>query len=77
MEKKIMLPSLFVLTTFLVGLIPKTSKAGSVKTSYNPKNDSVVYNVDFDFLLTVQYDKNTGKCYLLNQFNKSIYKYII
>ena len=28
-------------------------------------------NVDFDFMLTVQYDKNTGKCYLLNQFNST------
>ena len=28
-------------------------------------------NVNFDFMLTVQYDKNTGKCYLLNQFNNT------
>lgn len=28
-------------------------------------------NVNFDFMLTVQYDKSTGKCYLLNQFNNT------
>ncbi len=28
-------------------------------------------NVNFDFMLTVQFDKNTNKCYLLNQFNNT------
>ncbi len=48
MKKKIILPSLFVLSSFLVGLMPKTSKAGSITSSPNPKIDSVSYNMNFD-----------------------------
>lgn len=44
MSKKIMLPSLFVLNFFLVGMAPKTSKAGTVKTN----TDSVSYNIKPD-----------------------------
>ena len=28
-------------------------------------------DVDFDFMLTIQYNKSTNKCYLLNQFNNT------
>jgi len=48
MKKKIVLPSLFVLISFLVGLTPKTSKAGSIKTPYKVKIDSVPYKLNFD-----------------------------
>lgn len=51
MKKKIVLPSLFVLSSFLVGLMPKTSKAGSVNFVPMPTN-SVSYklNVDTSYL---------------------------
>jgi hypothetical protein len=48
MKRKIVLPSVFVLVPFLVGLTPKTSKAELVKTSYNQKKDSVSYNIELD-----------------------------
>jgi len=49
MKNKIVLPSLFVLSSFLVGLTPKTSKAGSIDTShFYPTNDSVFYNMNLD-----------------------------
>lgn len=48
MKKKIVLPSLFVLIPFLVGLMPKTSKAGSVKAPYATRIDSVSYKLNFD-----------------------------
>lgn len=47
MKKKIVLPSLFVLNAFLVGLTPKTSKAGSVQT-YNPNTDSFSCALNID-----------------------------
>ena len=51
MKKKIVWPSLFVLNAFLVGMMPKTSKAGSVNCM--PNIDSVSYSmaVDSDYLL--------------------------
>lgn len=48
MKRKIVLPSLFVLNAFLVGMAPKTSKAGSVTTNYNPKSDSISYTIHMD-----------------------------
>lgn len=48
MKKKIVLPSLFVLIPFLVGLTPKTSKAGSIKIPCSTRPDSVSYKLDFD-----------------------------
>ena len=48
MKRKIVLPSLFVLNAFLVGMAPKTSKAGSVATNYNPKSDSISYTINMD-----------------------------
>ena len=52
MKKKVVLPSLFVLNAFLVGLTPKTSKAGSVQT-YNPNTDSFfcALNIDSNYQL--------------------------
>lgn len=47
MKKEIVLPSLFVLNAFLVGMAPKTSKAGSL-TSANPDMDSVSYALVVD-----------------------------
>ena len=44
MKKKFVLPSLFVLNAFLVGITPKTSKAGA----YNTKPDSALYNIKND-----------------------------
>ncbi len=44
MSKKIMLPSLFVLNFFLVGMAPKISKAGTIAAN----TDSVSYNIDLD-----------------------------
>ena len=51
MKKKIVWPSLFVLNAFLVGMMPKTSKAGPLKPVQNM--DSVSYSivVDSDYLL--------------------------
>ena len=48
MKKKIVLPSLFVLSSFLVGLAPKTSKAGNVNSSFNKTEDSVSYKLISD-----------------------------
>lgn len=47
MKKKVVLPSLFVLNAFLVGMTPKTSKAGSLTTT-NPTDDSVRYTLTVD-----------------------------
>ncbi|MBR5355207.1 MAG: hypothetical protein IK122_03700 [Alphaproteobacteria bacterium] len=47
MKKKFVLPSLFVLNAFLVGLTPKTSKAGQFTTTYNPKTDSMSYALNY------------------------------
>jgi len=44
MKKKFVLPSLFVLNAFLVGLTPKTSRAGTTNT----KPDSVLYDIKMD-----------------------------
>ena len=56
MKRKIVLPSLFVLNAFLVGMTPKTSKAGSVEKIYDKKIDSVSYRLDMDSDFMKKYD---------------------
>lgn len=72
MKKKIVLPSLFVLSSFLVGLMPKTSKAGSVIFAHKPTTNSVSYklSIDTNYLSRPDYSK-AFKTYIdsINQQN--------
>lgn len=70
MKKKIVLPPLFVLSSFLVGLTPKTSKVGAAETYSKNKIDSFVHKLNFDSCYYLQPNPNQD---LTNNFKHSGY----